>query len=97
MGFGKCDCPLTYSPTLKACGCAVVGGWLAEGACGIDWVFCAHIPTVMVLPNVNNVKNLAVGLIVVSGMRSPYELVGLAVRIFESTVMTPVHSYWYAR
>src|SRR5215469_2150880 len=83
MGFGKCECPCTYSPTLKGCGCAVVGAWLAEGACGMAWVFCAHIPTVKLLPNVNNVKSLAAGLIVVCCMRSPYELVGLAVKLLK--------------
>jgi hypothetical protein len=66
IGFGKCDCPFAYSPTLKACGWAEVGGWLADGACGTGWKFCAHIPTANMLRSVKKVKNLAVGLIVVS-------------------------------
>jgi hypothetical protein len=41
-----------------------------------------------VLPNINNIKNLAVRLIVVCCMRSPYELVGLAVNLLKA---------WYDR
>jgi len=59
MGFGKCERPLEYSPTLKACGCAVAEGWLAEGACGMDCVSCALAATANAQNSVKTAKYLA--------------------------------------